>query len=489
MKLPTDDIAKSSIAGQIAAIFFIQATSTSAFAVFYSGLSIFLTKNRILSQESAAVITGVFLSLNYLLPLIGGAVANRIISYKRLYNLGAISSLLGCILLTSGSYLYLALSLFLMSSVSKVCLNMFVTQLFSSEQTTERRIAFTWNYVGMNLGFMIGFFLTGFSTLSNSYYYLFLSMSILIVVSLILTVYCVKEPKLNKQLRKPTLVQYIECAVIFAVLTAIIQYTFYYASEIHNYITIFSIMMLGIFTYYVYRKANESEKASLLRFYGYSAITIVFWVFYMLTPIAIMQLIDHSVERTLHGVTLAPQWLVNIDTLIILIFAPMLTIQMKRSIGREKILKNSLSYFSTAIFLVLCAFVVLFLGLHFSFGQTKLPLFVMLGYLFFLTLGEIFISPASNAIVGELIPEPLRGVMTGASNMIIGIGVLLASTIASELILPYLSSDGLSVAGSIKLQQLSVISGCLLLFVMSILSLLRVSRKRTIRTESQLLGG
>lgn len=484
MSSPIADTAKHSIAGQIAAIFFIQASSTSAFAVFYSGLSIFLTKNKIFSQESAAVITGVFLSLNYLLPLIGGAIANRIITYKRLYYLGALSSLIGCLLLTNGNYLYLGLSLFLMSSVSKVCLNMFVTQLFSSEQTTERRIAFTWNYVGMNLGFTIGFFLTGFSTLSNSYNYLFLLMSILMVASLILTKYFVKEPKLSTQLNKPALFQFMQCALVFTLLVGLIKYTFYYAGAIHNYITLFSIVMLGLFTYYVLLKARESEKENLLKFFGYSAISIVFWVFYMLTPIAIMQLIDHSVQRTIFGFTLAPQWLVNIDSLIILTFAPLLTVQMKRNDSRKKTLKSSLSYFSTAIFFVFCAFVILFLGLHFSFGQTKLPLLVMLGYLFFLTLGEIFISPASNAIVGELVPEQLRGVMTGVGNMIIGIGVLLASTIASELILPYLSNDGLSVMGSIKLQQLSLVSGCLLLFVLSILS---VSRKKLIATETQLL--
>ena len=49
--------------GQITAIFFIQASSSAAFAVFFSGLSLYLTQQEYFTKEAATVITGVFLSV------------------------------------------------------------------------------------------------------------------------------------------------------------------------------------------------------------------------------------------------------------------------------------------------------------------------------------------------------------------------------------------------------------------------------------------
>ncbi|MDR3490817.1 MAG: MFS transporter [Gammaproteobacteria bacterium] len=468
---------RKDVRGQIISIFFIQITSTISFAVFYSGLSIYLTQNQFFSKESASLVTGLFLSINYFLPLIGGIIANHFISFKKLYVIGTISNFIGCLLLINNN-LYLGLSLFLMSSVSNVCLNIFLTQLFTINQKIQRRVAFIWNYVGMNLGFMLGYFLTGFSTITNSYFYLFILMSFLVVLSLILTIIFIKEPKVSSRISKSAWHQIMIGAFIIILLVAVIDMLFHYANVMHNFITGFTIIMFCLIMYYALTKSRHDQKQNLIKFIYFSLLTIIFWTFYMLTPIAIMQLIENSVQRNLFNIYFAPQWFTNINSVVILVFAPILTMLIKS----KKIFNDSENYFTIGFLFVFFGFVLMTLGLYSSIGLAKLSSLSVLGYLVCLTFGELFISAIGDSFIGELIQESLRGLMTGVARVNICIGVLLASTIGNEFVLPYINKGGLSVESSIKLVQFFFIASCLFLLLACLVPLIlrnkRVSKQK-----------
>lgn len=453
---------------QVLAIFFIQATSTIAYAVFYSGLSIFLTQNKHYSQQSSATLTGLFLSLNYLLPLIGGMIANRIISYKNLFILCGIASFFSCLVLASGHYLHFSLALFLMSSLANVSLSMFVTQLFSPEQVAERRAAFTWNYVGMNVGFMLGYLLTGFSTIANSYYYLFVLMSSMICGSLLITYFCIKEP-ITQQNSRYTYKDFICSLCVIISLVILIKFVFDYAEFFRSFLTVISIISAAVLINYCLKKSAMSERKNIIKFLCFSLVAIAFWSVYLLTPIAIMQFIQNNVERTIFGITIAPQWFGNVNSIVILLFAPLLAVVIKKN---TKQLAKTSRYFSLGFMFTGIAFLVLLIGLDFSQSDAKLSGLIVIGYLLLMTLGEICISPASYSLVGELIPEPLRGIMTGASSMNIAIGGLVASWVASKFILPHVNSIGLTVQNSIQLEHVFFIASVILFTIMVISPLL-----------------
>jgi len=444
--------------GQVTAIFFIQASSAIAFAVFFSGLSIYLTENKNFPQGTASLITGLFLSLNYFLPLIGGFIANRYMSYKNLYYLGTLFSFVGCLLL-AWDHLYIGLALFLVGSLVKVCLNLFLTQLFSPDETVQRKIAFMWNYIGMNLGFMLGYLLTGFSTISNNYFYLFLIMSVFVVLALVLTMLFIKEPKLASPVEKSTGIQYTLGLLIFSTLVLVIELLFHRVQQIHALITFSAITAFGFIILYAIKKTEGVEREKIIKFFGFSLLSIGFWTCYMLTPIALMQLIDKDVNRMIWGVNFAPQWLANVEPLVILFFAPTLTIFMKKKV----FFKKSLDYFYAGFIFTLCGFLLMALGLFTTSKQ--IPLFVMLGYLVFLTLGEIFISPASDALLGEYVKEDLRALFTGASRVILCIGALLATSITNSFILPYIGSNGLVRQNIVQLENFFFVGGGLLIIL------------------------
>jgi POT family proton-dependent oligopeptide transporter len=459
-----DSIVKKNILGQIITIFFVQASSTIGYAIFYSGLSIYLTQNKHYSHQASAVVTGLFLSLNYFLPLIGGFMADRTITYKNLYYLGTLSSLAGCLLLISNHFLHLAFALFLIGSLSNVCLKMFVTQLFTREQNNERRAAFTWNYVGMNVGFMIGYFLTGFSTLSNNYHYLFILMACAKVISLIITFLFIHE---NKPGQVEVTFQTItaNAATIF-ILVLIINFLFDYAEYIRSWLVIASLVALAGVMSFSFNGSGREEKQKLLQFITFSTMSILFWSVYFLTPIAIMQLINQYVQKTVFGIIIAPQWFGNINSMAILIISPVLSILFKKNNrqNNRNYLNQTGLYFSVSFFFAFVGFAILWVGLTCFSDSGKIPALFIVSYLLALTIGEILIYPATSALVGELIKEPLRGIMTGLDSITLALGGLIASIIASNFILPNVDGSN-RLSGQIDVQNIQVENTFLILSI------------------------
>jgi POT family proton-dependent oligopeptide transporter len=460
------------IIGQITAIFFIEASSAAAFAVFFSGLSLYLTQKELYSKEAAAVITGLFLSFNYFLQLVGGMIANRIITYKKLYCLGSVVSVAGCLLLAYGINLKVGLALFLMSSlVTNVCLRMFITRLFHDDQVSERRIAFIWNYVGMNLGFLIGGFLSGYYTILNSYSHLFITMSILTVLSVLLTFAFIENNYSDHLVRKSNAYQLGLSSLIMLGLVMFIFALFSYPETAQKYLTILSVVLLGGLIHYGYTKSGSTEKKKFLKFSFYSVLAIAFWTVYMLTPTAFMQIIDNDVDQTILGFTIAPQWLVNMDAIVILTICPLFAYLLNRQNNKKTKSLRTGSYFIFSFLFTTTAFVILLVGLYASVNHGKLPILGMLGYLVFLTFGEIFISPIGDSLVGELIPLSMRDLMTGASSINIGIGGLLASLIANNYILPYVDKKGLVGTNLIQFQSIILVVSCSLALLTAVLYL------------------
>lgn len=472
-------IIKNASFEQLLTIFVIRVSSSMAYAVFFSGLSLYLTQSLHFQKLTATAIAGLFLSLNYFLPLIGGVFATRVIEYKKLYCLGSFLSFLGCLVLAKSANLFFGLSLFLMNSfVCNVCLNMFVTSMYETHQVTERRIGFVWNYVGMNLGFLGGYFLTGFSTILNSYSNLFYLMALLMLMSFTLALAFIKEPSIasiNRTAKYPIAytVLFMICAV-FGIKTIL-----EHGLTSKAYITAASILVQIVMINYVYRKSGIDDKANIIKFVGYSLMSVTFWSAYMITPIAIMQFIQNDVDRVLFGITFAPQWIVNIDSLVILLLAPAFAVLLDRKGGKYK---SAISYFQFGFLAAAVSFISLYIGLVSSIGSDKIPVLPVLCYLIFLVLGEIAINPVGNSLIGELIPDGMRGLMTGAWTMNIGIGGLIASYVSSNLILPNVVITGLNRALSARLCHITITIGSILLILTLMLELgLRLQQNRESR--------
>ena len=175
----------------IRALFLIQIFSTLSYSVLYSTLVLYTTKGLHLGADKAIAITGTFVAFNYFLHLLGGYIGGRFLSYRLLFCIGMISQALGCAILSMINIesLYWGVAIFLTGcGLNVTCVNCMVTQLFDPHDK-NRETAFLWNYSGMNIGFFIGFTLSGFFQIHQSYTFLFLSAGLSNIITIGITLF------------------------------------------------------------------------------------------------------------------------------------------------------------------------------------------------------------------------------------------------------------------------------------------------------------
>ena len=434
-----ENILIESAKGKLIALSFIQVASSVAFAFFFSGLSIFLVNNHLVTHREAALTTGLFLSLHYWLPLLGGALVDRLITCKNIFQLGIVFNIVGCVLLASEAYVYIALGCCLMNSLVKnICLNLFITELFNKNEIQKRRVAFVWNYLGMNVGCMLGYLLTGISDLTNNYQIIFLTVASLMFFTLIMSVKYLYESKSKSVVPFSDITQMTMTSILFIVLISVIVTFLHYAKTLYAFGTFLGCSAMIIIFITTYLRAKPHEKKGLQRFFFCSLCAIFFWFIYMLTPMIIMPLIKDNTVRTYGEVTLAPQWLMNIDSFFILAFVPMATVFLQK-IKQGRLLALKLEdYFVTAFIMTIIALTIMSFSLFNINADFKFNLSQVIIYLLLVTLGEILVSPLGNAIVGECISTRLRSIAIGLWNMNIAIGSLVSSSFTQYTISQYL---------------------------------------------------
>jgi POT family proton-dependent oligopeptide transporter len=135
--------------------------------------------------------------------------------------------------------------------------------------------------------------------------------------------------------------------------------------------------------------------------------------------------IDRNVDRHFLGILIAPQWIQNINTLVIILGGPLLSIIFTRL--REQGVNINIPFqFSIALLLIGLSFVILPIGISFADtkGYTNFN-WILVSYIL-QSVGELFISPVGYAMVGQLAPIHLRGLMMGMWMMVTGIAAILS---------------------------------------------------------------
>ncbi|HAU0570681.1 TPA: peptide MFS transporter, partial [Legionella pneumophila] len=149
--------------------------STFSFAILFSSLSLYLTKNIGLSQVQSNGVVGFFLASNFILHFIAGYLGDKWLSNRLLFATSTIVQSIGLIVLNfSESFVYLGLSLFVIGcGLGSTCINCLITQQFNSQEDELREKAFFHNYGAMNIGFLSGYILSGYIDINDKYEHLF----------------------------------------------------------------------------------------------------------------------------------------------------------------------------------------------------------------------------------------------------------------------------------------------------------------------------
>jgi len=417
----------------IGALFSIQVFSALSFSVFYSTLILYATNGMHMSDSLAASLTGSFIALNYFLHLLGGYLGGRFFSHRSLFMLSMALLILGCVLFSipDPAYFYWGLALFVTGNgLNAICTNCMVTQLFEPEDK-RRETVFLWIYSGMNMGFFIGFMISGYFHLHHAYQPLFLLSALSNIVALVLMT-ChwklFKDRDTSFLNLRPTQKQHYRLFGIMLILSLmlLLRGLFQQTLLCHLFILITGSAMIVLLTKLSFHQPSEQAKHKLWAFIILSLASIVFWVLYFLVPLSFNLFIERNVDRHYFDILIAPQWIQNINTIMMIIGAPVLGLVFIR-LRKLGININIPLQFAFALFLIGVAFAILPIGIHYA-NQDGLVNFNWIACSYLLqSLGELFISPIGFAMIGELAPLPLRGVMMGMWLMLSGMAAILSN--------------------------------------------------------------
>ena len=417
-------------------LFFVQTFATLGFAVLYSTLVLYATKKLGFSEDNANAIMGVFGAFNYGLHMFGGYLGGRYLSNRNLFVLGMVLQVFGCALiaLEGVTGLYWGLAMFLTGSgLNVTCLNMMLTQRFAPDDD-RRESAFLWNYAGMNLGFFIGFAVAGYFQLSENYRALFLFATLGNVAAIVVTlsrwsILADISTPLKEVSRSQWLRRLAVGIAILIVLVPVIRMLLTHAEFSSYFVVALGVVIFALMTLVTLRHRNAGERRRMKAYLLLALGSLVFWMLYQLAPMGLMLFSEHNIDLNVYGIRVAPQWIQNINTVVIVIGGPLMALWFNRLRQRGWNIDIP-AQFSASLFCMGLGMLVLPLGIHLA-GGDGLVAFKWIAISYILqSIGELLISPIGYAMIGKLAPPRYQGVMMGCWMMVTGVASVLASYIS-----------------------------------------------------------
>lgn len=437
-------------------LFFIQIVSTLSFSVLYSTLVLFMMGKLGLQASIANSIMGVFIAFNYGLHLLGGFWGGRLLSNRALFCAGMVAQMIGCVLLSFSNltFLYYGLAAFLTGSgLNVTCLNCMLTQRFSPEDT-RRETAFLMNYAGMNIGFFVGFSLSGLFQLTQNYERLFLLSSLGNLVALIICLYCWQQladretlfSKKDKNHQKKSILLGV---FLILILPFFLGQMLQYADWAKKLVLITGVVMLGVILYLARQQPTKETRDKMVAFAVLMIVGTIFWMLYQIAPMGLTVFIDHNVQREYAGWIIPPQWFQNINTVAIVIGGPLLGLLLHK-MRNNGVQINIPTQFALALLFIGIAFAILPIGIAYAnYEGLVSPSWIVFSYIL-QSIGELLISPIGYAMIGYLAPTSLQGVMMGMWMLNSGVGATLSSYSSNLMIAgqnsvsPVLTNSGYS---------------------------------------------
>lgn len=403
------------------------------FCVLYSTLILFLTKHLHINDSVAANITASFLAYTGIVRIIAGYLGDRFFSFRSLLAISALAMISGCILTAFKSTMYFGITLITIGSGLSIAVNCILTEIFQSDNR-QREKAFLYNYSGMNIGYIIGYLFCGYFQLKDNYLALFACGSCcgLIALGLIYSNWKYLNGKnssistLNSLEKNKAYAKGL-CLLCF-LMTAIyliLQYS------ITSNVLIFIVELCMIF---VIGKACLGQQCSKTRdkIIAYLLLIIpalLFWTLYNLIPLALTLFIERNVDRHYLGMFIAPQWTQIISTIVIIFGGPILC--MLFTLLRKRDLRIEVpQQFQLALVLIGLSFGLLSMGIYYCDARGYTNFNWIATSSISQSIGELLIAPIGFAMIGQLAPVNLRGIMMGNWMMLIGLGAITANYIS-----------------------------------------------------------
>ena len=444
-------------------LFFIQVFATLGFAVLYSTLVLYATEHLHFSTKEATAIMGVFGAFNYGLHLFGGYLGGRFLSNRNLFVGGMLLQVFGCGLIAGGSValLYWGLALFLTGSgLNVTCINMMLTQRFKPDDL-RREGAFLWNYAGMNVGFFVGFTAAGHYQLTHNYTRLFIFatvgnfMAIILAAMFWKTLADLSTPLLEAAPSKYRN-RFVGGIAILVGLVPVVWILLQHPSGTETLVKGICGVVAVSLVWLAFKHKDRREQNNMWAYLILTLGSLVFWSLYQMAPSGLQLFTVNNVNRRVWGIEVAPQWIQNINTVVIVVAGPLMAALFGRLRKRGWNIDIP-RQFSASLILMGLGFLALPVGIALADREGMVAFSWLFGSYVLQSIGELLISPVGYAMIGKLAPRQHQGVMMGSWMLVTGLASLFAGDFSGMVPEP---SEGTALATNHVYSKLFTELGC-----------------------------
>lgn len=396
------------------------------------------------SDIKSYAILGSFSAFSFFTPILGGYIATRVLDYEHAITLG------GCMLAIGYAFLSLPHEKFFYIGLSIIAVgNGFFKPSVSSylgdfyrQNDPNRERGYTLLYVGINVGVLLATSTSGYLVRYFGWHIPFLFASFGLVIGTATFVFGIYFLKMSKNFQRlnssvafknPFLVAFV---YVLAFVLVIVCYQFIRYQVLANRTMLWSgiAVFLGLMAYAMRYKKDIRNK--LLACFFLTLIAVVFWATFMQMFFSINLFVERVVNRHVFSFDLPTPLFISLESIYIVIFGPLLG-KLWSALSIKKRNPGLPLKFTFALFAVGVALIVMYCGAKSASisGIITSPWYIIVAY-FFLTMGELFISPIGFAMVTTLVPQELVGLVMGVWIVAIGFGVKLANVYANYAIIP-----------------------------------------------------
>jgi len=374
------------------------------------------------SAAVAAAIYGSYTSLIYLLPIVGGWVADRLTGPRRAVLFGGIVIAIGHFVMAVPieAMFWLGLvAVALGTGLLKPNISAIVGDLYGPHDT-RRDAGFSLFYMGINLGALIAPLVVGFLAESVSYHVAFAAAGVGMVIGLIQYVAgfkgmgeagkAVPKPATPVEKRKAGRLLGIVVVGVIAVLVIDVVVFGFSVQMITIALTITIIVVaIGYFVRLFRNPDLTSIDRERVRAFAYLFVAAaVFWAIYDQSGSTLTEFAQDFTDTTFGGWTMPVAWLQSINPIFIIIFAPIFA-AIWTALGRRA--PSTPAKFAMALFGVGISFLIMIPPAMAADSAQESAVWWLVGVYLVQTWSELLLSPNGLSATTKLAPAGLLSQM------------------------------------------------------------------------------
>ncbi|WP_116811242.1 peptide MFS transporter [Steroidobacter cummioxidans] len=394
-----------------------------------------------LDDRTASAIYGLYISGTYLLSLLGGWIADRLIGQQRAVFWGGVMIMLGngCLATGNTQLFFIGLMVIVLGvGLLKPNISAIVAQLYP-EGGSRRDAGFSIFYMGINVGATLGSLLVPMAATAFGWNAGFALPAIGMLIGLVqfqATKHYLGSsgvvPMGEPASWTPIVVfMVVLVAVLAAALLGMVQVDPVAVSKALNWALV--VLAAGFFAYLLFGAGLQlDERKRIVAMIALFIACAMFWAGFEQAGASFNLFAERHTDRNLFGWELPAGTLQAVNPAFIILFAPVFA-AIWVNLGRRNLDPSAPAKFAIGLILMGFGFLVMFLAARYVVaGDKVLPTWLILTYLLH-TFGELCLSPVGLSSMTKLAPARFVGQVMGLWFLATALGNNLAGQFAGEI--------------------------------------------------------